>query len=221
MKMFQHVTEWVLRIVWTNILWIGFTLLGLVIFGIMPATVALFTVTRRWTRKELNFSIWHVFKNAYVKEWKKSNLIGSIFFVIGFILVVDLRFLTYVEGLYSLFLYIFFVFLLFMLMMTLTFFFPLYVHYDFSVKDYLKQSFIYSFVSFKETIKILLGLFFIGFLIYRTPGFIPFLTGVLPAYWIMNVCMKKFRYLEEKYTGQEGSQYAFGKQAAIQNKTSI
>lgn len=205
MKMFQHVTEWVLRLVWANILWIGFTLFGFVILGIMPATVALFTVTRRWTRKELNFSIWDVFKEAYFKEWKDSNIIGLIFWVIGFVLVVDLRFAIYLEGFYSLFLYIFFIFLSLIFMMTLIFFFPLYVHYTFSIKGYIKQSFIYSVVSFKETILIILGLFFIGFLIYKNQGFIPFIMGVLPAYWIMNVCMKRFRYLEKKYKDEENS----------------
>lgn len=199
MKMFQHVTEWILRLIWTNLLWIGFTLLGLVVFGIMPATVALFTVTRRWTRKELNFSIWQVFKDTYFQEWKDSNKIGIVFWLIGFVLIVDLRFALHVEGFYSLFLYFFFVFLFLIFIMTLIFFFPIYVHYTFSIKDYIKQSFIYSIVSIKETILILLGLFFIAFLIYRTPGFIPFITGVLPAYWIMNVCMNKFKDLEKKY----------------------
>lgn len=199
MKMFQHITEWVLRLVWTNILWIGFTLLGLVVFGIMPATVALFTVTRKWAQKELDFSIWEVFKEAYVKEWKASNIMGLIFFIIGFILVADIRFFANIEGFYGLFILIFFIVLSLIFVMTLIFFFPIYVHYTFSTKAYLKQSFIYAFVSFKETILILLGLFFIGFLVYRTPGFIPFVTGVLPAYWIMNVCMKKFRYLERQY----------------------
>ena len=199
MKLFQYVTEWVLRLIWTNLLWIGYTLLGLVVFGVMPATVALFTVTRRWTRKEFDFSIWDEFKETYFSEWKKSNKIGVVFWIIGFVLVADLRFALHIEGFYSLFLLFFFIFLSLIFMMTLIFFFPIYVHYTYSIKDYIKQSLIYSVVSIKATIMILLGLFFIGFLIYKTPGFIPFLTGVLPAYWIMNVCMKKFHQLEEAY----------------------
>lgn len=203
MKLFQYVTEWVLRLIWTNLLWIGYTLLGLVIFGIMPATVALFTVTRRWTRKEFNFSIWEVFKETYFSEWKDSNKIGLVFWLIGFVLVVDFRFAFFLEGFVSLVLIFSFIFLSLIFIMTLIFFFPLYVHYTYSLKEYIKQSFIYSVVSMKETIMILLGLFFIGFLIYRTPGFIPFLTGVLPAYWIMNVCMNKFRQLEKEHAKPE------------------
>ncbi len=200
MKLFQYVTEWVLRLIWTNLLWIGYTLLGLVIFGIMPATVSLFTVTRRWTRREFDFSIWEVFKKTYFSEWKDSNEIGLVFWFIGFVLVVDFRFAFFLEGFVSLVLLFSFIFISLIFMMTLIFFFPIYVHYTYSIKDYMKQSFIYSVVSIKETIMILVGLFIIGFLIYRTPGFIPFLTGVLPAYWIMNVCMNKFRKLEEQFS---------------------
>lgn len=203
MKMFQHVTEWVTRLIWTNILWIGFTLLGLIFFGIMPATVALFTVTRRWTRKELDFSIWEVFKETYFKEWKDSNKIGIVFFLIGFVLFIDLRFASEMDGMFSIFLYVFFIALALIFLMTLVFFFPIYVHYTFGLKEYIKQSFIYSVVSIKETIMIIIGVFLIGFLIYRTPGFIPFLTGVLPAYWIMNVCMNKFKKLENKYADKQ------------------
>ncbi len=200
MKLFQYVTEWVLRLIWTNLLWIGYTLLGLVIFGIMPATVSLFTVTRRWTRREFDFSIWEVFKKTYFSEWKDSNKIGLVFWFIGFVLVVDFRFAFFLEGFVSLVLLFSFIFISLIFMMTLIFFFPIYVHYTYSIKDYMKQSFIYSVVSIKETIMILVGLFIIGFLIYRTPGFILFLTGVLPAYWIMNVCMNKFRKLEEQFS---------------------
>ena len=39
--------EWVIRLVYLNILWIGVSLLGLGILGIFPATSALFPVLRK------------------------------------------------------------------------------------------------------------------------------------------------------------------------------
>lgn len=203
MKVFQQASEWILRLIWTNLLWVGFTLFGLIIFGIMPATVALFAVTRKWTMKEFDFSIWKMFKETYFKEWKNSNKIGIIFWLIGMFLFFNLRIAEQMEGFFSLFLYIFFIFLMLFYMMMISFFFPIYVQYKFSIKEYIKQSFIYSLVSFKTTLFILLGLFFIGFLLLKMPGLIPFLTGVLPAYWIMTVCMKRFRYLERKLAAEE------------------
>ncbi len=40
--------EWITKIAYLNLLWLGFTLLGLIIFGIFPATAATFTVARKW-----------------------------------------------------------------------------------------------------------------------------------------------------------------------------
>lgn len=71
MKLFQTFSEWLFRLMWTNLLWIGFTILGLGIFGIMPATVAMFTVVRKWQMHETEISIWSVFKETYFKEWKR------------------------------------------------------------------------------------------------------------------------------------------------------
>ncbi|BDG36084.1 DUF624 domain-containing protein [Saccharococcus caldoxylosilyticus] len=43
-----RVCEWITRLACINILWMLFTLAGLIVFGIAPATVALFTIVRKW-----------------------------------------------------------------------------------------------------------------------------------------------------------------------------
>ena len=197
MKLFQIVSEWLLRLIWTNLLWIGFTLLGLGIFGIMPATVAMFTVVRRWTMKDFDTPIWSLFKTTYFKEWKKSNLIGVIFALIGGFLFLDLSFSEQMTGFFSLFLYVFFLVLFMIYILTLAFFFPLYVQYTFTIKEYIKQSLFHAIASIKDIIILLLGLAFIVYLLAKVPGLIPFLGGVLPSYWIMTICMKRFRKMEK------------------------
>ncbi|MBO0994701.1 YesL family protein [Bacillus sp. SD088] len=197
MKLFQIVSEWLLRLIWTNLLWIGFTLLGLGVFGIMPATVAMFTIVRRWTMKDFDAPIWSTFKTTYFKEWKKSNMVGVIFALIGIFLFLDLSFSEQMTGFFSLFLYVFFLVLSIIYFLTLAFFFPLYVQYTFSIKEYVKQSLFHAIASIKDIIILLLGLTLIGFLLTKVPGLIPFLGGVLPSYWIMTICMKRFRKMEK------------------------
>ncbi|MCJ7842235.1 YesL family protein [Lederbergia sp. NSJ-179] len=198
MKLFQIASEWLLRLIWTNLLWIGFTLLGLGILGFMPATVAMFTVLRKWTMKEFDTPIWPLFTSTYFKEWKKSNKIGVIFALIGLFLFLDLSFSEQMKGFFSLFLYVFFLFLFLIYFLTLAFFFPLYVQYTFTIKEYIKQSLIHAIASIKDIIILLLGLIFIGYLLTKIPGLIPFLGVVLPSYWIMTICMKRFRKLEKQ-----------------------
>lgn len=203
MKLFQVASEWLLRLIWTNLLWIGFTVLGLGIFGIMPATVAMFTVVRRWTLKDFDTPILSLFKTTYFKEWKKSNLIGVIFALIGAFLFLDLSFSEQMTGFFSLFLYVFFLVLFLVYFLTLAFFFPLYVQYAFTIKEYIKQSLFHAIASIKDVIILLLGLTLIGFLLAKVPGLIPFLGGVLPSYWIMTICMKRFRKMEKTTKPEE------------------
>lgn len=197
MKLFQYVSEWILRLVWTNLLWIAFTLSGLVIAGFFPATIAMFTVTRKWAKKEMDFSIWQLFKDTYKKEWVNSNKIGLIFICIAAFLFIDLRITFFMKGFFSIFLYVFILFLFAILLLTLIYFFPLYVQYTYSAQAYIKQAFIHAIAGFKDTFVILVGLVCIGYFIYKLPGLIPFMSAVLPSYWVMTVCMKRFRRLEK------------------------
>src|SRR5699024_5031628 len=189
MILFQTFSEWFVRLMWTNLLWIGFTLFGLGIFGIMPATVAMFTVIRKWQLGKTEIPVWSVFKKTYFAEWKKSNLIGLIFFAIGGFLFFDLSFSVLMTVLLSLFLYVLFLFLLLMLFVTLIFFFPVYVHYTFSTKDYVLQALFHTFASIKDLVIIVIGFAGVVALFYKAPGLLPFLGAVLPSYWVMRICL--------------------------------
>ncbi|WP_051404941.1 YesL family protein [Bacillus cihuensis] len=197
-RMLQEVSEWIVRLVWTNILWFVFIVAGLGVFGIMPATVALFAVTRKWKMKELDVSILKIFKETFKKEFVRSNCIGLIYAAIGFFLYVDLRIAENMEGTFSVILYVFISFIILLYLNTIVHFFPVYVHYHYSIREYIKQSFIISLISPFSTILIGIGLFFIGYLITNILGLLPFISGVLPAYWIMNVCINRFNTLERQ-----------------------
>ncbi|KRG11791.1 hypothetical protein ACA29_14620 [Lederbergia galactosidilytica] len=45
---FYQFGETVLLLLYVNALWICFTLLGLIIFGLGPSTVAMYTIFRHW-----------------------------------------------------------------------------------------------------------------------------------------------------------------------------
>jgi uncharacterized membrane protein YesL len=49
--------EWVTRLAYLNLLWIMFSLAGLVVFGVMPSTIAMYTVTRRWLTEDVDIPI--------------------------------------------------------------------------------------------------------------------------------------------------------------------
>src|SRR5690625_7732837 len=80
--------EIVMRLAYVNLLWILFTVLGLGLFGIFPATVALFVVTRKWVMGDHDIPIFSRFWHNYRKEIFLSTLLGFFLFLIGFVIFV-------------------------------------------------------------------------------------------------------------------------------------
>lgn len=182
-----------------NLYWVVFTILGLGIFGFFPASIALFTIVRKWLRKESDLPVWNTFKQVYFKEWKRSNGIGLVFYSIGLFLFVDIRIVEQVmTGVFASFLLIILYIMVFVLLLAVGNFFSLYVHYELPTKEYIKQSFLFTITGLLSTIWIGAGLLVIGMLLIRMPGLIPFISGVAPAYWMMRVNLLRFNTLEKR-----------------------
>jgi uncharacterized membrane protein YesL len=193
------VCEWIWRVILVNLYWVAFTILGLGIFGFFPASIALFTIVRKWLRKESDLPVWATFKQVYFKEWKRSNGIGLVFYSIGLFLFVDIRIVEQVmTGVFASFLLIIFYIFVFVLLLAVGNFFSLYVHYELPTKEYIKQSFLFTITGLLSTIWIGAGLLVIGMLLIRMPGLIPFISGVAPAYWMMRVNLIRFNTLEKR-----------------------
>lgn len=90
---FMRVCEFISRMAYVNLLWIFFTVLGLGVFGAMPATVSLFAVTRKWVMGEPDVPVFGTFWRTYKREFMKSNFLGIILFAAGYMLYIDLTFL--------------------------------------------------------------------------------------------------------------------------------
>ncbi len=197
------VCEWIWRGIFVNLCWITFTAIGLGIFGLFPASIALFTIIRKWLRKETDFQVWKTFKQVYFQEWKRSNQIGLVFYSIGLLLYIDIRLIEgFMSGVFASFLSIILSIMLLILFIAVGYFFAVYVHYELSNKEYIKQSFLITLTSLPSTIGIGAGFFVIGSLINQMPGLIPFISAVAPAFWMMKVCLNRFAFLEKRIQQQ-------------------
>ena len=79
MRGVYSVSEWVMKFTYVNILWITFSILGLFVLGLFPATTAMFAVIRKWVLKLPDIPTFKTFTSAYKKEFLKSNVIGLMF----------------------------------------------------------------------------------------------------------------------------------------------
>ncbi|TSB47749.1 YesL family protein [Alkalicoccobacillus porphyridii] len=186
---------WVTKLAYVNILWIIFSLAGLILFGLFPATVSIFAIIRKWKKGDTDFPIFKTFWTFYRTEFVKSNQLGFILLVIGFILYVDLRILYFSEGflqiLYYPILILSFIFILVCLNA-----FPVYVHYELKAFQIIRTSFIRIIINPIPTIAMLGGTIVLWYLFTFLPGVIPFfgislLTLVLV--WSFFITIKEVR----------------------------
>ncbi len=83
---------WITKFIYLNILWIIFSLLGIVVLGFFPATATMFGITRKWLLGEKDIPIFKTFFFLYKTNFIESNIIGSLLLIFGAILYIDLRF---------------------------------------------------------------------------------------------------------------------------------
>jgi uncharacterized membrane protein YesL len=190
--------EWVMKLAYVNLLWFLFTIVGLVIFGFFPATVALFTIVRKWIVKETDLPIWRTFLTVFLKEFKSSNKLGLVFIFSGIFLAFDVFYIRTIEGVFQFILIIPLLIIAAVYLMVFLYIFPLYVHYEFKLKDYLKNAFFLSVFHFHITLLMLISLIAILFLLLYQPGLIPFFSAVSIA-WIFMFCgMYSFNRIDQR-----------------------
>ncbi|UAL54435.1 YesL family protein [Metabacillus dongyingensis] len=193
-----RVFEWITRLVGLNILWLLFTISGLILFGIFPATAAMFAVARKWVLGDENIRVFHFFWRSFKKEFWKSQLLGYLFLLISFILFIDIKFFLDQGSLLSKFMLLVSINLTIVFLVVIVFLFPAFVHFDWKLFQYLNRSLLIAILNPKLTILMITGLFG-SFFIYRyIPMLIPFFGTSAVACYLTWIAQRSFRIVEEK-----------------------
>lgn len=189
---FLRYSEVISRMAYVNLLWILFTILGLGFFGFMPATVGIFAVMRKWVMGDKDIPIFSTFWSNYRKEFLKSNLLGLILFIIGFILYIDLFFLPS-GGIYT-FLRVGLVIIAILYVIVLLYIFPFFVHYDWKIRLYIKYSLFLGASHPHFTFLMIISIVSLYYICVKIPGIIPFFSVSILAYilmWTVYIIIKK------------------------------
>lgn len=166
----NHIFISILNLVYVNLLWVLFTLLGLVVFGIGPSTYALVSICRQWIRGNtvpVLYTYWKYYKECF----RESVMISWIYLFSGVVLLVDLLHVTNWYMRVALFM------ISFIYLLSLIFIFPIMAHYDWKgIFFKIKMSFLFGFSCLQYS----LVLFLVSSVIYWTvtkffPGILTFL----------------------------------------------
>ncbi|WP_407271110.1 YesL family protein [Radiobacillus sp. PE A8.2] len=192
------VTEWITRFAYINLLWIGFSILGLIVFGFFPATIAMFAVIRKWIRGEDDLPTFRTFWSVYKQEFLKGNLFGVIIFIILFIFYIDIQFMQLnAENWLNLIHIPIYLVMLFFTLMAL-YLVPVYVHYDISIFQVFKNAFLIMLINPIINVMVLISLAVTYYVMTFVPGLLFFFGGSIGAFLIMLGCHQAFQKIEQK-----------------------
>lgn len=135
-----RVCEWITKFAYVNVLWVAFTLVGFIVFGFAPSTIALFSIVRKWILGESEFSILSTFWSIYKREFRKANLLWLLFMTVFTLMYIDWVLINSMQGTFYYFMLGCFIICAMLLTVVLIYIFPVYVHFEGSIFHYLKSA---------------------------------------------------------------------------------
>lgn len=196
---FYRISNWVTRFAWLNLLWLAFTFLGLILFGIMPATIAMFAVTRKWVQKDYDVPVFKTFFKHYKENFIKGNLFGLVIYILGYFLSVFLKYtgLMSESSVYPI-LFGIFVIAAFLYTMLVLYIAPVFVHYQLSFWQYIRYAVTIGAINVHYSICTLAFLGIIYYISLKIPGVTLFFSFSVSAYVAMFIINLGFRFLIKK-----------------------
>jgi len=83
--------DWLVTLAYLNLLWLGFSLLGLIFFGVGPATFAVHSLIKRKLRQGDLSHVFDKFKTEFKKHIKDGNIYFWIMAAVTVFIYVDMR----------------------------------------------------------------------------------------------------------------------------------
>lgn len=174
-----------------NVYWIFFTLVGGVIFGLGPATVAMYgCMKHKISHGDYIKKRFELFKSIYKEEFFKFNRVFFLFYFFWFIVYVDFQLLNeFKMGLMGEIVAYVLLFLSMILFLMTLYVFPIYIRYKCKALEYVKRSFILVIGKPKEALIsfVMAGLILV--LYYNIPGLVPVFGMSLYAFVSLRVIL--------------------------------
>ncbi|GAM16276.1 YesL family protein [Mesobacillus selenatarsenatis] len=191
-------TEWISKFAYINLLWIGFSLAGLIVLGFFPATIAMFTIIRKWLKGETEIPIFRTFWTTWRSELFRSNGLGLLVAAVVGLIVFNLVFVERSGNGFTSLIQIPIYLFMFAAIMTILYLFPVYVHFELKWFQIVKNSFLMMLISPIENIVMIAGIVAVLFVVKFIPALGFFFGGSLIAAIIMSAAYLGFGKMDRK-----------------------
>lgn len=203
----QGLFNWIAKLAYINVLWILFSLMGLVVCGVGPATISVFTVIRRMLRDGDGFSIWRLFLQTYREEFWSANKLMLvivpvfIFIYFDFIIIQSLPYSVIIDY------FVFPALIVFTLLVVIitSYLLSVSVHYKLTLRVNIKHACLIAGLYPLTAVLIISGLFIFTIIVFIVPAIIPLYMISVPALIIQACTMRSFRKLSARQALIENS----------------
>lgn len=187
---------WLSDMVHLQLLWVLFTLAGLVIGGLFPATYALFAVQRQMIRKKSVGQLNKLFWKEYKANFVKANGLGllSSLLVLGLYLYYQ-SVINIVGPMRVVFSFVAIGVIVFAAM-TVVLTGPVAAHFELNIFQIIKHAVIIEVSCPIHTVAILAATAAFGWSIYQFPVLVPFVSVAIFTYLVMKIANHAFGTLE-------------------------
>jgi len=191
-----HIGNWLFKLMYLHLLWAVFTLLGLIAFGLFPATAGVFAVARKWMEEGEDTLIFKTFINVYKSTFIQINGLGYVMVGIGAFLTYD--FILSREFVGSMIIHILLLFFSVLFILVLCYLFPVFVRYDLQFFLYFKQTFLVVLARPVESIGMLICLILLYYLLILLPVLFVMAGSSIIAFLLMALAYRSFTKIEER-----------------------
>jgi uncharacterized membrane protein YesL len=189
--------EWLVRLVLIQCYWVLFSLLGLIAFGLVPSTMAMFSVTRKLVMRNGDVPLFQTFKENFFSQFWKGTGAEAILLLVSAVLYVDYRFFIEHESMNAVAFLI--LTISFFVGMITCFLFPVYAHYDVGVWEGIKKSVFVCLSHFHYGLLAMTGVGLLIVIYVMFSGLLIIIGGSTIAMFLTILGQKVFKNIEQKY----------------------
>jgi len=203
---FYKILDWVATVAVLNLLWLLLTLLGGIIFGWAPATVAILAVWRQKARKEDTLSIGKMAWKEYRTNFLKANGLGLILMVSGAMLIFYSFTLVQWEGVFTIIFGMIFFLIAIIYTIVLALIFPVYTHYKITFWEYFKYAFAIGISHLHYVVMIVMA---VGVIFWASNFFMAvylFFSFGMTSMFVMRLSLIVFDKIEERNRKMDNSE---------------
>ncbi|MEI5905581.1 DUF624 domain-containing protein [Bacillus spongiae] len=95
------IADMLLQFIVLNLLWLVFTVVGFIVFGIFPASIAACYIMRKRIVEQEDIPIFSSFWEVYKQSFVRGNVLFSMVIALSLILYIDFSAITYFDSMMS------------------------------------------------------------------------------------------------------------------------